>query len=97
MRAAVLELAFAGLGAQRARSGFIEGNAASATGLAKARLRTGRRSDVGTPRRPCSASLELVLHRAQWTRNRTTPVAIDGLEPCLPLFGVRGRSGMKAE
>lgn len=30
----------------------------------------------------------LRLTRAAWQRHRTIPVTIDGLAPCLPLFGI---------
>jgi hypothetical protein len=28
------------------------------------------------------------LSRAAWERHRTIPVTVDGLAPCLPMFGV---------
>jgi RimJ/RimL family protein N-acetyltransferase len=96
MRAAVLELAFAGLGARRARSGFIEGTVASqrvSQKLGYEPAGEGIRAPRGVPVR----ELKFVLTRDQWTRHRTIPVVIDGLEPCLPLFGAAGRSGMNAE
>ena len=51
MRAAVLELAFAGLGATRALSGAIEGNVASERVSAKLGLRAGRREHRHPARR----------------------------------------------
>jgi RimJ/RimL family protein N-acetyltransferase len=96
MRAAVLELAFAGLGAQRACSGFIEGNVAServSQKLGYEPAGEGMQAPRGVPAR----EFELVLTRDRWTRHRTIPVIVDGLEPCLPLFGVLARSGMEAE
>jgi hypothetical protein len=32
--------------------------------------------------------LRLRLDRASWEANRTIPVSIDGLEACLPMFGI---------
>jgi RimJ/RimL family protein N-acetyltransferase len=89
MRAAVLELAFAGLGAVDALSGAFEDNAASFAvsrklgyeldGTEQASVR-GRRVTVR----------RLRLSRAGWERNRRVAVTITGLAPCLPLFGVPG-------
>ena len=89
MRAAVLHLAFEGLGAQCAVSGALEGNAAS-LGVSR---KLGYRDD-GTSRhvvrsRPVTER-RLRLTRADWLATRTVPVEIGGLEPCLPLFGLAG-------
>jgi len=86
MRAAVLELAFGGLDAQWAVSEAFADNAASYgvsrklgyadDGIARHVVRgaavTGRR---------------LRLDRAGWAAARTVDVRIEGLAPCLPLFG----------
>jgi RimJ/RimL family protein N-acetyltransferase len=92
MRAAVLELAFAGLSAACARSGAIEGNAAServSTKLGCEPAGEGVVSPRGAPLR----EREFVLTHERWSSRRTTPVVVQGLEPCLPLFGL----GVKAE
>jgi RimJ/RimL family protein N-acetyltransferase len=87
MRAAVLHLAFAGLGAQFATSGAYDDNVAS---LAVSRklgyLPDGieRRVVRGRP----AVLVRLRLDRAAWEAARTVPVDIGGLEPCLPHFGV---------
>lgn len=87
MRAAVLHLAFAGLGAEEAVSGAFEDNPAS---LAVSR-KLGYQPD-GINRRVVRGRLaierRLRLTRADWERHRRVPVTIDGLEPCLPLLGV---------
>ena len=94
MRTAVLELAFVGLGAERARSGFIEGNDASARVSAKLGYEpAGER--VVTPRGERLREHVLELTRERWARNPRVGVTIEGLEPCLQLFGVG--LGMKAE
>ncbi|WP_116244589.1 GNAT family N-acetyltransferase [Nocardiopsis sp. FIRDI 009] len=87
MRAAVLHLAFAELGAVAAETAVLEGNAASE--------RVSRKLGY----RPNGASLTAVrgapvqehryrLTRQDWERHRTVPVTVTGLEPCLPLLGL---------
>ena len=84
MRAAVLELAFRGLGAEAATSGWLDGNAAS--GRVSEKLGYGA-TGIGeiSPRGVPVAHHDVRLERAAWR----CPVAveIDGLEPALPLFG----------
>lgn len=86
MRAAVLDLAFAGLAAESAASSAFTDNPAS---LAVSR-KLGYRPD-GRFRAQVSGRLRhgqrLVLDRAGWEGHRTVPVTIEGLEPCLPFFG----------
>ena len=86
MRAAVLHLAFAGLGAERARSGAFTDNAAS-LGVSR---KLGYVAD-GTARhvvrdRPVTEQ-RLLLDRDRWAAHRTVPVRIEGLAPCRPLLG----------
>lgn len=84
MRAAVLELAFAGLGAEYAASDWLEGNDASRRVSEELGYRddgTGEVSPRGTPVR----QHRMRLDRADWPC--PLDVAIEGLEPCLPLFG----------
>jgi RimJ/RimL family protein N-acetyltransferase len=86
MRAAVLDLAFTGLGAASAVSGAIVGNAASVgvsrklgyqpNGLHRIRVR-----DAG------GVEQRFALDRDRWEQHRAVPVEISGLEPCLPQFG----------
>ncbi|WP_024876524.1 GNAT family N-acetyltransferase [Saccharomonospora piscinae] len=87
MRAAVLHLAFAGLGAREAVSAATEGNAAS---LAVSRklgyAPDGIQRDV--VRGEAVVEQRLRLTRADWERHRTVDVTIDGLAPSLPLFGL---------
>jgi RimJ/RimL family protein N-acetyltransferase len=85
MRAALLELLFRGLGGEVATSGALEGNIASARVSAKlgyAEAGEGTASPRGVPVRQQLFRLE----RARW--QAPFPVEIEGLEPCLPLFGI---------
>ena len=86
MRAAVLALAFDGLGARYATSEAFSHNAASL----KVSRRLGYAED-GMRRQvirgvPIEAR-RLRIDREAWQAHRTAEVAISGLEPCLPLFG----------
>jgi RimJ/RimL family protein N-acetyltransferase len=89
MRAAVLELAFAGLDAEFATSEAFADNAAS-YGVSR---KLGYRDD-GTERHLVGGRAvvgrRLRLDRAGWAAARTVDVRIEGLEPCLPMFGLEG-------
>jgi RimJ/RimL family protein N-acetyltransferase len=85
MRTAVLELAFRGLGAEIARSGALDGNDASLRVSEKLGYRHVGRSTVA-PRGVVVGHADLELRREEW--EPPFPVRIEGLEPCLPLFGV---------
>lgn len=89
MRAAVLHLAFAGLGAMSAVSGAYTDN--------KASLAVSRKlgyADDGIERhvrRGQPARLQrLRLDRHTWQAHRSVEVTIDGLEPCMRMFGLDG-------
>ncbi|RSM67541.1 GNAT family N-acetyltransferase [Actinoplanes sp. ATCC 53533] len=86
MRAAVLDLAFAGLGAQWAVSEAFATNAAS-YGVSR---RLGYVDD-GVARHVVRGEAvvgrRLRLDRAGWAAARTVDVRIEGLAPCLPMFG----------
>lgn len=87
MRAAVLHLAFAGLGAEYAISGAFSDNAAS--------LRISRKlgyTDNGVDRqvsrgRPATVQ-RFRLDRQHWEATHAIPVAIAGLPPCVHMFGL---------
>lgn len=89
MRAAVLHLAFEGLGAQYATSAAFTDNLAS--------LGVSRKlgyADDGVERQ-VSRGLPATLRRlrldlATWQATHTVPVTIHGLGPCLPMFGLTG-------
>jgi RimJ/RimL family protein N-acetyltransferase len=87
MRAAILELAFAGLGATSAVSGAVEGNIASARVSEKlGYVDAGDTTSLsrGEPVR----EQRFLLTRERWQKVERPPVEIVGLEPCLPLFGL---------
>jgi RimJ/RimL family protein N-acetyltransferase len=89
MRAAVLHLAFAELGATGAASGAFTDNPSSL----RVSGRLGYEPD-GIERRAVRgrpATLRrLRLSRDRWQTCRTTPVGVVGVGPCLPLFGLGG-------
>jgi RimJ/RimL family protein N-acetyltransferase len=83
MRAAVLELAFRGLGADAADSAWLEGNEASRRVSQKlGYLEVGRSSQ--SPRGRPVVSHDVSISREVW--RCPVPVEIEGLESCLPLF-----------
>jgi RimJ/RimL family protein N-acetyltransferase len=87
MRAAVLALAFEGLGAEFAISSAFAGNPASiavSRKLGYAENGTDRYLIRGEP----ATSRRFRLDRTTWLANRSIEVSITGLEPCLPLFGL---------
>jgi RimJ/RimL family protein N-acetyltransferase len=95
MRAAVLELAFSGLGAVAAESGALEGNVASARisekfGYAEAG------ENIVQPRGVPVREQRFRLERERWALVEHPPVEITGLEQCLPLFGL-GDGGRESE
>ncbi|MEU7641994.1 GNAT family N-acetyltransferase [Streptomyces sp. NPDC039016] len=87
MRAAVLHLAFAGLGAQHAVSGAYADSAAS---LAVSR-KLGYHED-GIERHAVRAEpavlRRLRLTAEQWQQHQLVPVKMEGLPECLPWFGL---------
>ena len=87
MRHAALHLGFAGLGARIAVSGALEGNRAServSEKLGYVEAGEAYHEPRGVPLR----ERIFVLDRASWAASARPPVEIEGLEPCLPLFGV---------
>jgi RimJ/RimL family protein N-acetyltransferase len=91
MRAAILHLAFAGLGAERATSAAFEDNAASlAVSRALGYVENG--DDIGAPRGKPMRQVRLLLTRQAWEKSRREDIHIHGLEPCLPMFGVEEKS-----
>ncbi|WP_138905754.1 GNAT family N-acetyltransferase [Streptomyces albidochromogenes] len=87
MRAAVLHLAFEGLGARHVTSAAMTDNAASL----RVSEKLGYRPDgllVESVRGEARTVLRLRLSREDWEAHRTVPVNVTGLEPCRELFGV---------
>jgi RimJ/RimL family protein N-acetyltransferase len=87
MRAAVLELAFAGLGAEVAFSGALEDSVASARVSEKLGYEPAG-EEFHSPRGEPVREQRFRLDRARWEAVERPPVEIEGLEPCLPLFGL---------
>lgn len=87
MRAAVLHLAFEGLGARSAVTEAHEGNEASHA----VSRRLGYRPngvDVVAARGEPVREHHYRMTREDWELHRTVPVTVSGLEPCLPFFGL---------
>lgn len=89
MRAAILELAFSGLGAVAACSGALVGNVASARvseklGYTETGERQHRRNGELVRER------RFLIDREQWEQIDHPPVQVVGIEPCLTLFGADG-------
>ena len=89
MRAAVLHLAFAGLGADTAVSAAEKDNAAS-TAISR---RLGYADDGWERvmvRDAVAEHRRFRIDRVAWAAHRTVPVTIEGLEPCRELLGAPG-------
>jgi len=89
MRAAVLHLAFAGLGAQVAFSGASVDNEQS-MGVSRA---LGYEDDgflVVAVRGQAQREIRFRLERERWEERRRDDIVIEGLAPCLPLLGAGG-------
>ncbi|MFB8439833.1 GNAT family N-acetyltransferase [Streptomyces niveus] len=87
MRAAVLHLAFEGLGARFMTSGAMADNARSLRVSEKLGYRPDGR-EVLSVRGEARDHRRLRLDRAAWEAHRTVPVELHGLEPSLALFGL---------
>ena len=86
MRAAVLELAFAGLGALEAQTSAWHDNPASQ----RVSLRLGYKHEgqmLLARRAEPTAHLRFRLTRERWQETRRDGIALHGLEPCLALLG----------
>jgi RimJ/RimL family protein N-acetyltransferase len=89
-RAGMVEFAFRGLGARAAVSGVLEGNVRSqriSEGLGYKVTGTSQAAPRGEP----VVQYDYRLERADW--QSLIPVEIEGLEPCLQLFGALPPSG----
>ena len=89
MRAAVLHLAFAGLGAEYAASGAFTDNAAS-LGVSRKLGYVFDGIERQVIRGQPATQHRLRLDRAGWQARRSTEVEITGLAECLPDFGLPG-------
>ncbi len=85
-RAAILGLAFDGLGAEAAESGYLAGNAASARVSEKLGYQLLSEEVLAIEGRRM-VEVRVRCTPQTWRRD-LVPVTIEGLEPCLQLFGV---------
>ena len=86
MRAAVVHLAFAGLGALEARtSAWIDNPASQRVSLRVGYVPDGEQliARRGEP----TVHQSFRLTREAWEQRRRSDIAVDGLEPCLALLG----------
>jgi RimJ/RimL family protein N-acetyltransferase len=86
MRAAVLHLAFAGLGAETAISAAEKDNAAS-TAISRKLGYADDGWERAMVRDAMSEHRRFRIDRTAWAAHRTVPVTIEGLEPCRDLLG----------
>ncbi len=90
MRAAALHLAFAGLGALRAETDAVEDNGPSLGVTTKLGYRAnGDVIDATNGKR--TRLLRFVLDQSGWEAIRRDDIAVVGLDPCRPLFGLGAR------
>ena len=87
MRAAILHLAFEGLGAKRSVSEAFEDNPASLR-VSRALGYVENGDDLVARRGRAARLIRLRLDRATWERDRRHDIRIHGLKSCLPLFGL---------
>jgi RimJ/RimL family protein N-acetyltransferase len=92
MRAAVLHLAFAGLGAARAETEAWEDNARS-IGVTRSHGYRDNGAKVLDRGGEATVELEFVLTHDEWEPNRRDDIEIRGLDRCLELFGAVAASG----
>ncbi len=90
MRAAVLHLAFEGLGATAALSGALDGNDASRRVSEKLGYEANG-VDLVAPRGSPVVHHRYLLRRENWQRD-LCPVSIEHLEACLSMFGLQERT-----
>jgi RimJ/RimL family protein N-acetyltransferase len=88
MRAAVLHLAFDGLGADEALSGSFTDNPASAA-VSRHHGYASNGEEICEREGEPARLQRWVLTRATWTRTRRDDIRIEGLDACLPLLGAR--------
>jgi RimJ/RimL family protein N-acetyltransferase len=86
MRAAVLHLAFAGLGATEAYSASFEDNPASAA-VSRANGYEPNGSVLFAREGRPARSMKWILTKDRWEARRRDDIAITGLEPCRALLG----------
>jgi RimJ/RimL family protein N-acetyltransferase len=91
MRAAILHLAFEGLGAHNAFTSAWHDNASS-LGVTRSLGYEPNGWTIEVRRDQPDRMVHFVLTSEQWNKRRRDDIVIEGLEPCLPLFGVTSDS-----
>lgn len=86
MRSALLHLAFAGLGAEVAQSGAFADNGPS-LGVSRALGYLEDGENIRNRQGMAAREVRFRLERAGWEKSSRTDIEIDGLEPCLAMFG----------
>ena len=87
MRAAVLHLAFECLSAEAATTAAFDASTAS-QGVSRKLGYEPNGTDVIAVRGQQVRENRYRLTRENWKKHRTVPVTVEGLEPCLPYFGL---------
>ena len=90
MRAAVLHLGFAGLGAQYAETSAFADNASS-LGVTRSLGYEPNGWKLGDREGKADRQEVFVMTRGRWETIRRDDITIEGLEPCLPLLGLDRR------
>jgi RimJ/RimL family protein N-acetyltransferase len=92
MRAAILHLAFAGLGALEAHSGAFHDNEASlATSRSLGYAENG--DELALRRGQPDRVVKMKLDRASWLSIRRDDIEIEGIDLCIDMFGLDGSTG----
>ena len=89
MRAAILHLGFEGLGGERACTSAYHDNHSS-LGVTRALGYEANGDSIEMRRDKADRQLHFTMTRDQWKTRRRDDIEIDGLEPCLELFGITG-------
>lgn len=91
-RRAILFLIFEGLGAQLAETEAFETNEASRRVTEKLGYQPNGETISVRGDDEVERSIQYRLERADWEETRPDDIVIEGLEPCLPLLGLKDRS-----
>lgn len=93
MRAAILHLAFAGLGAREATSeAFVDNAASNAVSRALGYEQNG--TDWATRRGDPGELQRWTLRREKWEATRRPDIELRGVDECLPLLGLAEQEGL---
>lgn len=87
MRAAILHLGFEGLGAERANTSAFHDNEPS-LGVTRGLGYEPNGDSIEMRRDTADRQLHFAMTRGQWLTRRRDDIEIEGLEPCLDLFGL---------